>query len=96
MQLRPQPQDLEILGHWKLQTRNKIESSKIEENVQKCLNLEDDKVKTLANELLQSWADLQLGYRIPKALLVSFLWHFSFFFSFSASCLCLNAEVAPT
>lgn len=61
--------DLEILGRWKLQTRNKIESSKIEENVQKCLNLEDDKVKTLANELLQSWADLQLGYRIPKALL---------------------------
>lgn len=41
--------------------------------MQKCLNLEDDKVKTLANELLQSWADLQLGYRIPKALLVSFL-----------------------
>ena len=73
MQLRPSaPQDLEILGRWKLQTRNKIESSKIEENVQKCLSLEDDKVKTLANELLQSWADLQLGYRIPKALLVSF------------------------
>ncbi|POY71556.1 putative Histone-lysine N-methyltransferase [Rhodotorula taiwanensis] len=61
--------DLEILGRWKLQTRNKIESSKIEESVQKCLALEDDKVKTLANELLQSWADLQLGYRIPKALL---------------------------
>ncbi|GAA5990320.1 hypothetical protein JCM10908_007315 [Rhodotorula pacifica] len=63
--------DLEILRRWKLQTRNKIETSKIEENVQKCLSLEDDKVKTLANELLQSWADLQLGYRIPKALLVA-------------------------
>ncbi|GAA5862063.1 hypothetical protein JCM3774_006157 [Rhodotorula dairenensis] len=61
--------DLDILRRWKLQTRNKIESSKIEENVQKCLGLEDDKVKTLAGELLQSWADLQLGYRIPKALL---------------------------
>ncbi|BGP58042.1 hypothetical protein JCM8202_001719 [Rhodotorula sphaerocarpa] len=63
--------DLEILGRWRLQTRNKIESSKIEESVQKCLALEDDRVKSLANALLQSWAELQLGYRIPKALLDS-------------------------
>uniref|UniRef100_A0A0K3CL85 [histone H3]-lysine(36) N-trimethyltransferase n=1 Tax=Rhodotorula toruloides TaxID=5286 RepID=A0A0K3CL85_RHOTO len=60
--------DLEILSRWKLQTRNKIESSKIEENVQKCLAVEDDKVKTLAGDLLAAWGDLQLGYRIPKAM----------------------------
>ncbi|BGP11176.1 Histone-lysine N-methyltransferase, H3 lysine-36 specific [Rhodotorula toruloides] len=60
--------DLEILSRWKLQTRNKIESSKIEENVQKCLAVEDDKVKTLAGDLLTAWGDLQLGYRIPKAM----------------------------
>ncbi|GEM11406.1 histone-lysine N-methyltransferase SETD2 [Rhodotorula toruloides] len=61
--------DLEILSRWKLQTRNKIESSKIEENVQKCLAVEDDKVKTLAGDLLVAWGDLQLGYRIPKAMM---------------------------
>ncbi|BGP03258.1 Histone-lysine N-methyltransferase, H3 lysine-36 specific [Rhodotorula toruloides] len=60
--------DLEILSRWKLQTRNKIESSKIEENVQKCLAVEDDKVMTLAGDLLAAWGDLQLGYRIPKAM----------------------------
>lgn len=60
--------------------------------MQKCLNLEDDKVKTLANELLQSWADLQLGYRIPKALLVSFLLST---FPFCLSSL-TDAEVAPS
>ncbi|GAA6037687.1 hypothetical protein JCM8097_002285 [Rhodosporidiobolus ruineniae] len=59
--------DLEILGRWRLQTRNKIESSKIEESVVKCVEMEDEKVKALAAELLRTWGELKLGYRIPKA-----------------------------
>ncbi|GAA5888479.1 hypothetical protein JCM6882_008636 [Rhodosporidiobolus microsporus] len=59
--------DLEILSRWKLQTRNKIESSKIEENVVLCVEAEDEKVKALASELLAAWGELKLGYRIPKA-----------------------------
>ncbi|GAA5840308.1 hypothetical protein JCM11251_006691 [Rhodosporidiobolus azoricus] len=59
--------DLEILSRWRLQTRNKIESSKIEENVVKCVEMEDEKVKSLASELLAAWGELKLGYRIPKA-----------------------------
>lgn len=43
--------DLEILGRWRLQTRNKIESSKIEESVVKCVEMEDEKVKALAAEV---------------------------------------------
>ncbi|GJN93765.1 hypothetical protein Rhopal_006822-T1 [Rhodotorula paludigena] len=61
--------DLEILSKWKLSTRNKIESSKIEDSVAKCAaDIADEKVQTLAKDLLATWADLQLGYRIPKAL----------------------------
>lgn len=66
----PDPQDLEILAKWKLQTRNKIESSRIEESVTRCLDVADERVQTLAKDVLASWAELQLGYRIPKALLV--------------------------
>ncbi|TNY24055.1 histone-lysine N-methyltransferase, H3 lysine-36 specific [Rhodotorula diobovata] len=61
--------DLEILAKWKLQTRNKIESSRIEESVTRCLDVADERVQTLAKDVLASWAELQLGYRIPKALL---------------------------
>lgn len=61
-------QDLEILSRWRLQTRNKIESSNIEESVVKCVEVEDDRVKALASEILASWGELKLGYRIPKAV----------------------------
>ncbi|KPV72063.1 uncharacterized protein RHOBADRAFT_30392 [Rhodotorula graminis WP1] len=63
--------DLEILAKWKLQTRNKIESSRIEESVTRCLDVADERVQTLAKDVLASWAELQLAYRIPKALLPS-------------------------
>ncbi|GAA5985214.1 hypothetical protein JCM11641_003634 [Rhodosporidiobolus odoratus] len=59
--------DLQILSQWRLQTRNKIESSNIEESVQKCVEVEDEKVKSLASEILTTWGELKLGYRIPKA-----------------------------
>ncbi|GAA5839208.1 hypothetical protein JCM9279_002627 [Rhodotorula babjevae] len=61
--------DLEILAKWKLQTRNKIESSRIEESVTRCLDVADERVQTLAKDVLGAWAELQLAYRIPKALL---------------------------
>ncbi|GAA5891496.1 hypothetical protein JCM8208_007302 [Rhodotorula glutinis] len=61
--------DLEILAKWKLQTRNKIESSRIEESVTRCLDVADERVQTLAKDVLAAWAELQLAYRIPKALL---------------------------
>ncbi|GAA6055843.1 hypothetical protein JCM3770_004787 [Rhodotorula araucariae] len=61
--------DLEILAKWKLQTRNKIESSRIEESVERCLALADERVHMLARDVLASWKELQMGYRIPKALL---------------------------
>ncbi|GAA5869520.1 hypothetical protein JCM8547_001513 [Rhodosporidiobolus lusitaniae] len=59
--------DLEILSSWRLQTRNKIESSNIEEAVTRCLSVEDEKVKELASGILSSWGELKLAYRIPKA-----------------------------
>ncbi|GAA6020404.1 hypothetical protein JCM10207_002096 [Rhodosporidiobolus poonsookiae] len=59
--------DLQILAQWKLQTRNKIESSNIEESVVKCVEMEDDKIKSLAKDILAAWGELTLGYRIPKA-----------------------------
>ncbi|BGP51383.1 histone methyltransferase set2 [Rhodotorula kratochvilovae] len=61
--------DLEILAKWRLQTRNKIESSRIEESVERCLALADEHVQTLARDVLDAWKELQMGYRIPKALL---------------------------
>ncbi|GAA5888897.1 hypothetical protein JCM5296_005036 [Sporobolomyces johnsonii] len=59
--------DLEILGKWKFQTRNKIETSKIEDQVRECAEMGDENVRVLAKALLAAWGDLQLGFRIPKA-----------------------------
>ncbi|GAA6007438.1 hypothetical protein JCM11491_004163 [Sporobolomyces phaffii] len=60
--------DFTILTKWKFQTRNKIETSKIEDEVAKFVGYaDDDKVATLARELLATWAELSLGFRIPKA-----------------------------
>lgn len=63
-------QDLQILGSWELKTRNKVESSGIEELVRKCTELEDKALSTMATELLDYWQSLELGYRIPKAVRV--------------------------
>ncbi|CEQ42676.1 SPOSA6832_04507, partial [Sporobolomyces salmonicolor] len=71
-------QDLEILSKWKFQTRNKIETSKIEDQIRECAENGDESIRVSAKakrvliaietlQLLSTWGDLQLGFRIPKA-----------------------------
>ncbi|GAA5985084.1 hypothetical protein JCM5350_000836 [Sporobolomyces pararoseus] len=64
--------DLTILTKWKFQTRNKIETSKIEDQIKLFVDYkdkddDDDKISTMAKQLLASWSELSLGFRIPKA-----------------------------
>ncbi|GAA6060898.1 hypothetical protein JCM10212_000181 [Sporobolomyces blumeae] len=59
--------DLEIMTKWKFQTRNKIETSKIEDEVKNFVENAEEKIATLAKELLATWGELELGFRIPKA-----------------------------
>ncbi|GAA5971312.1 hypothetical protein JCM21900_004498 [Sporobolomyces salmonicolor] len=59
--------DLEILSKWKFQTRNKIETSKIEDQIRECAENGDESIRVSAKALLSTWSDLQLGFRIPKA-----------------------------
>lgn len=81
-----------ILTKWKFQTRNKIETSKIEDQIKLFVDYkdkddDDDKISTMAKQLLASWSELSLGFRIPKAQRVSFFNPFfkKFFFSISQS-----------
>ncbi|SCV73160.1 BQ2448_7085 [Microbotryum intermedium] len=60
--------DLEILTKWELKTRNKVESSKIEPCVKACLLVENKNIQTLAQNLLDYWDSLEMGYRIPRAI----------------------------
>ncbi|KDE04152.1 hypothetical protein MVLG_05378 [Microbotryum lychnidis-dioicae p1A1 Lamole] len=60
--------DLEILTKWELKTRNKVESSKIEPCVKACLLVENKNIQTLAQNLLDYWDSLEMGYRIPRAV----------------------------
>lgn len=59
-------QALESMSKWKLQIRNKIEDSGIEEPVKVLADGEDDQLKTLARDLLEYWAGLEVSYRIPR------------------------------
>lgn len=43
-------QDLTILTKWKFQTRNKIETSKIEDQVKLFVEYPDEKIATMATE----------------------------------------------
>ncbi|KAM0746946.1 hypothetical protein T439DRAFT_102783 [Meredithblackwellia eburnea MCA 4105] len=59
---------LQILTRWPLVARNKVETSKIEPPVIRCSEMEDQpKIRKLALALLDSWKDLEIGYRIPKS-----------------------------
>ncbi|KAJ6463484.1 histone methyltransferase [Mycena sanguinolenta] len=73
--------DLEIFGlvlesirPWPLAARNKVEDSAIDTSVNTILKAEDEKLdeklKTLANDLLDHWFTLPIGYRIPKRAIV--------------------------
>lgn len=56
-----------ILSKWPKMTRNKISSSQIEDVVKEInANCEDEELKTLSENLLNEWGNLQMAYRIPK------------------------------
>ncbi|GAA5930868.1 uncharacterized protein JCM15063_002482 [Sporobolomyces koalae] len=59
--------DLTVLTKWKFQTRNKIETSKIEDEVNKYTTHDDETIAKMAQALLAAWSELSLGFRIPKA-----------------------------
>ncbi|WVN89997.1 histone-lysine N-methyltransferase, H3 lysine-36 specific [Cryptococcus depauperatus CBS 7841] len=57
---------LESMNKWKLQIRNKIEDSKIEEPVKELARSKDETLSTLAKQLLEYWSTLELSYKIPR------------------------------
>lgn len=58
---------LEILNRWPKVTRNKIESSQIEDVVKEINSRNpNDNIKELSTNLLDEWGKLQMAYRIPK------------------------------
>lgn len=59
-------QILDILDKFPRLTRNKINDSKIESKIQPLTTSEDERVARKAVALLESWANLELGYRIPR------------------------------
>lgn len=59
-------QILDVLDHFPRMTRNKIIDSKIESNIQPLSTSADEQVAKKSAELLASWANLEVGYRIPR------------------------------
>lgn len=59
-------QILDILDKFPRLTRNKIIDSKIETTVQPLTSCGDERVEKKAASLLQVWATLEVGYRIPR------------------------------
>lgn len=59
-------QILDILDKFPRLTRNKIIDSKIETTVQPLTSCGDERVEKKAATLLQVWATLEVGYRIPR------------------------------
>ncbi|KAJ5728055.1 hypothetical protein N7493_004385 [Penicillium malachiteum] len=59
-------QILDILDKFPRLTRNKIIDSKIEDNIRPLTTTEDERVAKKAATLLASWANLEVGYRIPR------------------------------
>ncbi|KAK6542534.1 histone methyltransferase set2 [Orbilia ellipsospora] len=58
---------LNIMHKWPRITKNKISSSKIEGTVKDIAETsEDPSAKALAEELVESWGALEMGYRIPR------------------------------
>ncbi|WVR09631.1 hypothetical protein IAU60_006704 [Kwoniella sp. DSM 27419] len=57
---------LESMSKWKLQMRNKIEDSRIEEPVKVLQDSEDEEIKRIAKQLLEYWSTLELSYKIPR------------------------------
>ncbi|KAJ5081352.1 hypothetical protein NUU61_009616 [Penicillium alfredii] len=59
-------QILDILDKFPRLTRNKIIDSKIESNIQPLTTCGEERVESRAAALLASWANLEVGYRIPR------------------------------
>lgn len=59
-------QILDILDRFPRLTRNKIVDSKIEATIKPLLTVEDERVVQKASALLEVWATLEIGYRIPR------------------------------
>lgn len=59
-------QILDILDKFPRLTRNKIIDSKIETTIQPLTSCGDERVENKAATLLQVWATLEVGYRIPR------------------------------
>ncbi|CAG8036179.1 unnamed protein product [Penicillium salamii] len=59
-------QIMNILDGFPRLTRNKIQDSKIEANIQPLTTCEDERVAKKAVALLASWAGLEVAYRIPR------------------------------
>ncbi|WVO21645.1 histone-lysine N-methyltransferase, H3 lysine-36 specific [Cryptococcus decagattii] len=57
---------LESMNKWKLQIRNKIEDSNIEEPVKMLGQSEDETICGLAKQLIEYWSTLELSYKIPR------------------------------
>jgi hypothetical protein len=57
---------LQSLLNWKLQIRNKIEDSNIEEIVKAMRDGPDEELAGLAKHLLEYWSTLELSYKIPR------------------------------
>ncbi|WRT70012.1 uncharacterized protein IL334_007005 [Kwoniella shivajii] len=57
---------LESMNQWKLQNRNKIEDSNIEEPIKDLQTSSDDEISKLAKQLLEYWSTLELSYKIPR------------------------------
>ncbi|KAJ6029989.1 uncharacterized protein N7446_000948 [Penicillium canescens] len=59
-------QIMNILDGFPRLTRNKIQDSKIEANIKPLTTCDDERVAKKAVALLESWAGLEVAYRIPR------------------------------
>jgi len=57
---------LQSLLNWKLQIRNKIEDSNIEDVVKVIADGPDEELADMAKQLLEYWSTLELSYKIPR------------------------------
>jgi hypothetical protein len=61
-------QGMECMLAFPLQNRNKVDDSKIEEEVLQLVEHENESTRILAQRLIDHWATFSSAYRIPKRL----------------------------
>ncbi|WWD19848.1 hypothetical protein CI109_104315 [Kwoniella shandongensis] len=62
---------LESMKKWKLQNRNKVEDSNVEEPVKALCETSDEEISRLAKGLIDYWGGLELSYKIPRVHKIS-------------------------